>query len=85
MRIPYIFVSQFGDFAVTLLCETGLRTPVRTEFHYHAEICMFDITMCPVIPCLAIHVYSMQLRLDLPIPNTIIHALVLMSLTHTCW
>ena len=54
MRIPYIFVSQFGDFAVTLLCETGLRTPVRTEFHRHEKICLFGITMCPVIPCLAI-------------------------------
>ena len=57
MRIPYIFVSQFGDFAVTLLCETGLRTPVRTEFHRREEICLFGITMCPVIPCLAITVY----------------------------
>ena len=54
MRIFYIFVSQFGDFAVTLLCETGLRTPARTEYHCHAEICVFGITMCPVIPCLAI-------------------------------
>ena len=54
MRIFYIFVSQFVDFAVTLLCETGLRTPARTEYHCHAEICVFGITMCPVIPCLAI-------------------------------
>ena len=55
MRIFYIFVSHFGDFAVTLLCETGLRTPARTEYHCHAEICVFGITMCPVIPCLAIY------------------------------
>ena len=61
MRIPYIFVSQFGDFAVTLLCETGLRTPVRTEFHRREEICLFGITMCPVIPCLAIQVCTVAM------------------------